>query len=120
MTMPPEDEALVQFLRHHRPQPPPASPTLETQLMAAIEQAPQRQPSQRPLARRRWAIPALAASLLLVGGGWVSWRQGLQLAGDAPTLTDTWYTSAYGEDAYRIALDTSDPDWLFSVYATPY
>ena len=119
MTLSPHDDArLVDFLRRHRPEPPPTAPNLEAQIMAAVEPLP-------PTAghRRRWAWPALAASLVLMGGGWVAWRSTVpswQTASNVDAfLVDTWYASAYGDEA-RLPLDTTQPDWLASVYATPY
>jgi len=118
MTFPPDDDRLVDFVRRHRPAPPPAAPELESQLMAAVEHA-QHRPG-RP--RRRWAAPALAASLLLAGGTWVTWRLATprwQTAAVDEFVTDVWYASAYGDEG-RLPLDTTEPDWLASVYATPY
>ena len=120
MTLPPnqDDDRLVDFLRHHRPEPPPAAPNLEAQIMAAVEPLP-----STTVHRRRWAWPALAASLMLLGGGWITWRStvpGWQTASDVDDfLVATWYASAYGDEA-RLPLETPQSDWLVSVYATPY
>jgi hypothetical protein len=122
MTFPsnrPDDDRLVDFLHHHRPAPPPADPQLEAQIMAAIAPLPQKRP------QRRWAIPAMAAARLLGVGGWVIWRStvpSFQTASETEMeefLADTWYASAYGDEV-RLPLDTTQPDWLVSVYATPY
>lgn len=119
MTFPPDDDRLVDFMRRHRPVPPPAAPELESQLLAAIEQAA---PPTGHRQRQRWAAPALAASLLLAGGAWVTWRSTAprwQTAAVDEFITDVWYASAYGDEG-RLPLDTTQPDWLASVYATPY
>jgi len=120
MTFPPDDDRLVEFLRRHRPEPPPAAPELESQLMATVAQS-QRQ-WVRPQ-RRRWTARALAAALVLAGGAGVVWRltaPRLQTAaGVDEFVADTWYASAYGDEA-RLPLDTTQSDWLVSVYATPY
>ncbi|MBE7380228.1 MAG: hypothetical protein F6J95_002315 [Leptolyngbya sp. SIO1E4] len=126
MTLPSEDDRLVDFLRRHRPEAPKASPELEAQIMASVQadmMSCHQHQRDRPAWRRRFAIPALAASVLLVWGGSVGvhtqQRQTERAAMDA-FLMDTWYGSAYGDDTYRLALDTAEPSWLLSVYATPY
>lgn len=57
MSHPPEDDRnLISFLRHHRPNPPPAHPDLEDQILEALSARKR---------RRRWIIPStLAASLV--------------------------------------------------------
>ncbi len=125
MTLPPnhsDDDRLVDFLRHHLPEPPPAAPQLEAKIMADLEPLT---PLPIGLPQRRWAMPAMAAALLLGMGSWVVWRTtipGPQMASESEVeefLTATWYGSAYG-DELRLPLDTTQPDWLVSVYATPY
>ncbi len=129
MTLPSDDDRLVEFLRRHRPEPPSPPSELEDQLMAAIEESLPSQEvarSRRHLPSRpyRYTIPAIAASVLLVWGGWLSWRiplsQKAELATVDDFLTATWYGSAFGDDAYRLTLDTTESDWFLSVYATPY
>jgi hypothetical protein len=126
MTLPAEDDRLVNFLRRHRPVPPAAPPELEDQIMAALEPPALAVPTARGDRRRYqgWTIPALAASALLAWGGWVTLRSPQQpsteLAQVEDYLTETWYGSAYGDDTLRLTLDTTQPDWLLSVYATPY
>jgi hypothetical protein len=76
MTLPADDDRLVDFLRRHRPVPPTAPPELEDRIMAALEPPPL---AVRPVPRdrpwpQRWAIPALAASALLAWGGWATLR----------------------------------------------
>lgn len=64
--LPPDDRQWQEFLRKHRPVPPPAAADLEEQLMNAIERSPQTASS-----RRLWAVPsALAASLLMAWSGY--------------------------------------------------
>ena len=127
MTLPSDDDRLVDFLRRHRPETPPASPVLETQIMAAIEaKRPSRKRSRgdRPPWRHRFAVPALAASVLLAWGGWVTLRTSPLPEADSATVDDflaeTWYGSAFGDDSYRMAFDATEPGWFLSVYATPY
>lgn len=126
MTTPHEDDRWVAFWRQHRPPPPPAPPGLENQIMAAITADAQRPPSarHRPWGRRQWALSAIAASLLLSWGGWVTWRSAALPTAEAAELdsflTETWYGASYGDDTLRLALDTTEPDWVFAVYATPY
>ena len=126
MTLP-DDDRLADFLRRHRPDPPAASPELEDQIMAAIQvdtQSLNHHRRNRAAWQPRFAMPALAASVLLAWAGWTSWRnlpqREAELAGVDDFLTETWYGSVYGDEIYRLALDTAEPDWLFSVYATPY
>ena len=125
MTLPlkyPDDDHLVDFLRRHRPEPPPAAPQLEAQIMADLESLT---PLPTPVPQRRWAMPAMAAALVLGMVSWVAWRStvpGFQTASESEVeefVTATWYGSAYG-DELRLPLDTTQPDWLVSVYATPY
>jgi len=125
MTVPsnrPDDDRLVDFLRHHRPVPPPPSPALEAQIMAHLAALPS--PARR-LPQRRWALSATAAALVLGVGSWVVWRAtspSFQTATGSDVdvfLADTWYGSTYGDEV-RLPLDLTQPDWLVSVYATPY
>lgn len=115
---PPDDDRLVDFLHRYRPEPPPAAPYLAAQIMTAVASLPPPSPS-----RRRWPLPLLAASLVLLGGGWMTWRStvpGWQTASSVDDfVVETWYASAYGDEA-RLPLDTPQSDWLVSVYATPY
>lgn len=126
MTSPSQDDRLVTFLRSHRPLPPPAKVDVENQIMAAIqsESTIASQAKSARLGRRQWAIPALAASLLLGWGSWATLRSPTlptSTSSDLDTfITDTWYSATYGDDTVRLALDTTQPDWLFLVYATPY
>ncbi len=114
-----EGDPWVAFVRHHRPTPPPPAPELEDRILAAIAQ------EGIPHPKRRWGLPALAAAMLVVlgGGGWWLLRSPTpQLAqGNEETfLIEVWYDTAYGDDTLRLALNTAEPDWLLSVYATPY
>jgi len=125
MTHPSDDDRLVEFLRQHRPAPPPAAPNLEIQILASIDAGSKLPVPHRRSRPRQWlATSALAASALIVLGGWVGWRTRWQpdttMATVDEFLTETWYGSVYGDDTTRLALDTAQPDWIFSVYATPY
>ncbi len=60
--LPPDDQRWQEFLRKHRPTPPPEPPDMEEQLMKAIEPSPQPEIDQR-----LWAWPpALIAGLVMV------------------------------------------------------
>jgi hypothetical protein len=124
MTLPSDDDRLVAFLRRHRPDPPPASPDLEQQLMTALEPAGRPARSQRRDRRRPWAMPALAASLLLAWASWGTLRTSTQpttAEAEAETfVTEVWYGTAYGDDTVQLALATPQPDWLLTAYANPY
>ncbi|HEY9672362.1 MAG TPA: hypothetical protein V6D11_13020 [Waterburya sp.] len=60
--LPPDDQQWQEFLRKHRPTPPPEPPDREEQLFKAMEESPQ------PVSvQRLWAWPpALIAGLLMV------------------------------------------------------
>ncbi|GAB4282916.1 MAG: hypothetical protein Fur0025_12440 [Oscillatoriaceae cyanobacterium] len=77
---PKDDERLVAFLRHHRPETPPASPDVEERIFAAVATQPLKS------RRRLWFLaPALAAGLLLAVGGY-TWGQKFA---DRPTTRPT-------------------------------
>ena len=60
--LPPDDRQWQEFLRKHHPIPPPGAPSLEEQLMKAVEKSPQ--PS---ISQRLWAWPpALVAGLVML------------------------------------------------------
>jgi hypothetical protein len=129
MTPPsPDSDRWVEFLRQHRPTPPAAAPDLEERILAAIAQAPNDSPVSRPDRPRQrfWTVPTVVVTLvLLVGGGWAVRRSLLSPAmpiaeADASFLTEIWYGSAYGDETTRISLNTGEPDWMLTVYATPY
>lgn len=74
MTFVPQDqEPLVDFLRQHRPIPPPASADLELQIVKAVESLPAWGSQVRGLHLSRrglWqASSAIAASLLIILSG---------------------------------------------------
>ncbi|HEY9890026.1 MAG TPA: hypothetical protein V6D02_16590 [Candidatus Obscuribacterales bacterium] len=123
MTPPPDDDRLVAFLRQHRPVPPAPAPALETRIIAAIQPLPRR--PRAPWRDRPWhyGVPALAAAVLVAWGVGVSRRPAAEPATELADLetfmTEVWYGAIDG-DAARIPLDTDQPDWLVSVYATPY
>ena len=123
MTLPPDNDRVVTFLRRHRPVPPTASQDLEDQIMAVVQSEGLTTKGRRGK-HHRWALPALAASLLLTWGGWVTFGSLTQPEAEMTEvetfLANTWYQATYGDEAVRLAFDTTEPDWLFSVYATPY
>lgn len=122
MTLPPDDDRLIEFMRIHRPQTPPASPELEAQVMAAVQRTQQLPTKQHY--RRPWRLPALAASLFLTWSGWVMLRppspSETELATVNEFLVATWHDTAFGDETYRLAFDTTESSWFLSVYATPY
>lgn len=62
MNNPHDDHHLVDFLRQHRPTPPPVAPDLEEQIFLATNYNPPKSP-------RQWLLPsALAASLFAMWG----------------------------------------------------
>jgi hypothetical protein len=66
--LPNDDERLVDFLRQHAGDPPPAAPKFEEQLMQAVASSPQWQRLGR---RQKWILPsAIAASLLFAWTGY--------------------------------------------------
>ncbi|AFY82959.1 hypothetical protein [Oscillatoria acuminata] len=69
MNQPPEKpDHLVDFLRQHRPDIPPASPQLEARILAAV--AGDRSKARRYSSRILWLIvPSIAASLSLAFWG---------------------------------------------------
>ncbi|WP_199245393.1 hypothetical protein [[Phormidium] sp. ETS-05] len=68
--VPKDDERLVAFLRHHRPETPPASPDVEERIFAAV--AAQPLTSRR---RRLWLLASAAAAGLLLAVGGYTWGQ---------------------------------------------
>lgn len=72
------DEQLAAFMRQYRPVPPPAADNLETKLMRTVQQQPRpKKFASSPL----WVIPsAIAASILLLWGGYSILRPSSQLA----------------------------------------
>ncbi len=73
MNQPPEKpDCLVNFLRQHRPDIPPASPQLEEQIIASI--AGDRSRARRYSPRILWlVIPSIAASLSFAFLGMKTW-----------------------------------------------
>ncbi len=88
MTRPEEDQDLVSFLRRNRPQPPPAAPDLEFQILRAL-------PPRRPA--RSWMSAGVVAAGLL--GAIISYR----LISPTPDkasieafMENTWSTTVNG------------------------
>ncbi len=114
------------FLRRYRPVPPGPQRDVEAQVIAAAitETVVAQRRRRRRAQYRQWAIPALAASALMAWTGWLNGRSPIQpttaMSEVETFLTDVWYVSAYGEETDRLALDTSQTDWVLLVYATPY
>lgn len=95
----PEDRPLTDFLRQHRPLPPPPDPQLEMRLFAEIRatQALERTQSGR------WKRTAIAAIALLLGGLtarqlWVPSPRPAELAELASFVEQSWYCSAQSCD----------------------
>lgn len=97
MMSPPEDVALVSFLRQYRPVPPPAPPEAEAQLMAAIAQMPH--PPQADPGRwlgRHWKLHwKLTGAAILAGvslglglGLTPQWQQARSPRLDDPQATE--------------------------------
>jgi hypothetical protein len=101
--LPDDDRALIAFLKHYRPIPPPALEDREQQLMDAIAQAPLTPVPSKCLKPIVWAIPsAIAASLLLVWGASRHFSPTPQFAAqNDPAL------EAFLVDSWQGAIDTS-------------
>lgn len=105
--LPPDDRQWKEFLRQHRPVPPPAAPELEERLMQAIEKS--------PIHRRLWAVPpALAAGLLMA---WSGYRTMIPLpaASNSATLEaflENNWNSVVGDTLPNSHTSITPDDWM--------
>jgi hypothetical protein len=109
--LPPDDQALKQFLQQHRSPVPAASPDLEAQIMQAVEQTPvaKSQPhAHKP--RRLWVVPSAIAASLLVAFGSSHWIKVHQ-----PTAADLENLAAFLETSWNGTLsnNTETETYLF-------
>lgn len=119
LTSPPEDAALVSFLRQYRPVPPAAPPEAEAQLMAAIAQMPH--PPQTHPGRwlgRHWKLTGAAilagVSVGLGLGLTPQWQQARSPQLDNPQTAELAALEAFLENSWEGALAQSSVtglDW---------
>jgi hypothetical protein len=113
MTRPPEDDQdLVHFLRHHRPNPPPARPDLEDDILASLP------PRRR---RRRWIVPsALAASVIGAIVTHQVWQSRTLEVTDTAALEtymeNNWSTTIEGSS--DVSYEVSSADYLTPIEFT--
>ncbi|ASC72387.1 hypothetical protein XM38_033440 [Halomicronema hongdechloris C2206] len=116
-----EDRSLVEFLRQHRPQPPGADPALEQRLMARVSRAETAHHRSSGW-QWQWAVPALAASLVLAWSGYRALR---------PPSTAVSQQEELETFVVEIWLDTTSPgtssrweaaptEWMVALYAADY
>lgn len=108
MSHPEEDQDLVSFLRRNRPQPPPAAPNLEFQILQAL-------PPRRPF--RPWIGAGVIAAGLL--GAVISYR----LIDSTPDraaieafMESTWSTTVNGTQ--DLTQSTASSDYLAMLDST--
>lgn len=105
--LPPDDHQWKEFLRQHRPVPPPAAPELEDRLMQAIEKS--------PINRRLWAVPpALAAGLLMA---WSGYRTLIPLPPSSnpaslEAFLETNWNSVVGDTLPSSHSNSTPDDWM--------
>lgn len=113
----PDDQNLVEFLRQHRPVPPPPAETLEDGIMFAIDnaaQSPRNTPS--PLRKRRalWLVPpAIAASLVAT---FLGYRTSMPVSKSATELA---MLETFMETNWRNTLNESSENQLLPVTDEP-
>jgi hypothetical protein len=99
--LPPDDQALKQFLQQHRPPVPAASPELEEQIMQAVQDPAIKVQAQVRKPRRLWIVPSAIAASLLVAFGSYRWAKVYQ-----PT-TDVENLAAFLENSWNGTLSNS-------------
>jgi len=116
-----EDRSLVEFLRQYRPRPPGADPALEQRLITHISMSatPSRRSSGWPW---RWAVPALAASLVLAWSGYRTLRSPSPSPGEQEALeafvVQLWLDTA--SHSTPSSWDAAPTDWMVALYAADY
>lgn len=111
MNQPPEKpDCLVDFLRQHRPDIPPASPQLEQRILATV--AGDRSTARRYSPRTLWLIvPSIAASLSLTFWGIKPWIFSPFPARDLAQI-EAFMESAWNGLLQDEMLESSE-EWLF-------
>jgi len=113
--LPPDDKRWQEFLRQHRPTPPPAAADLEEQLMNQIATSP-----QPTLTRQLWSVPsALAAGLLMVWSGYRTLIPSPELSNSASLeafLENNW-NEVVGETPVSLASNSTQTDWTLEASA---
>lgn len=111
MNQPPEKpDCLVDFLRQHRPDIPPASPQLEQRILATV--AGDRSTARRYSPRTLWLIvPSIAASLSLTFLGIKPWIFSPSPARDLAQI-EAFMESAWNGLLQDEMLESSE-EWLF-------
>jgi hypothetical protein len=114
MTLPPDDDELVRFLRNHSPTPHPPAPDLEDRILAVLPSIPQETaPTHlQPLPKRRsrpWLIPsAIAASLL---AGVISYRS--LAPANQPSPAEIAALEDFIETSWRTAFNGTNDEETF-------
>ncbi len=113
---PKDDQDFANFLRQHRPVPPPAQPDLEERLMSAIAQVePDLKVSGKPLLngyRSLWLVPpAIAAGLLSY------WAGERVLLPTKPSSAQLARLEVFMETSWDSVLRDRESEWVFPVEA---
>ncbi len=88
--LPPDDRRWQEFLRKHRPIPPPAPASMEDNLMQALEKCPQGSSE-----RRLWAWPpALVAGLVMLMSSY-------RLLSPVPESPHSTHVEAFLQDSWN-------------------
>lgn len=93
----PEDDRFVEFLRQHRPLPPPPAAILEDRVMAAISTEATLAQSRRRQ-RHLWLVPSvITASLITVFFSYRAWLppqfNATEVAGLEDFMASNWYST---------------------------
>lgn len=98
----PEDRALAEFLRSHRPLPPPPAPDLEARILAEIAVAPPPRSLWGNPWQRTGALAALLATLLAIGTGlYLRDRASAMALAELETFMETSWQGTVGKPSYE-------------------